>query len=421
MKLIHTADWHLGNSFHGHSRTEEHRHFLERLLDELVERQPDALLVAGDIYDSPNPPAAAEELLYDFLLRATTEVPGLQAVLIAGNHDSAGRLEAPAELLKTHNVYVRGTVRFLPDGTPDFGYHLLPLAERATGKAACVCLALPFLRGSDYPAGMSPEEGLRHFFGGLHKEVRRSPWKGLPVVTAAHFYAAGAEICAGERSERLVAGGQDCVDASVAARGTAYVALGHLHRAQQVRGAAATYYAGSALPMSFTERGYRHGVWQVEIDGEGATQVTRVGIEPLRRLVTIPEKGNAASAAEVLQAIGTLPKRKKGDPGDDWPYLEIRLAETQPEPTLMHDVTGMLVDRAVRFCRMLRVLPEAAGKTGAGRDASASPWTGGTEVPPLKLASDHYLARFGEEMPPALADRFRQAEQAAAQAADEEA
>lgn len=413
MKILHTADWHLGNTFHGHNRTDEHRHFLELLLDELRQRQPDALIVAGDIFDSPNPPAAAEELLYDFLLRATTDVPGLQVVLIAGNHDSAGRLEAPAELLKTHNVYVRGTVRFLPDGTPDFNYHLLPLAERTTGEAACVCLALPFLRGSDYPVGMTPEEGLRFFFNGLHKEVRRSAWKGLPIITAAHFYAAGAEICAGEHSERLVAGGQDCVDASVAANGTAYVGLGHLHRAQQVRGTAATYYAGSALPMSFTERGYRHGVWQVEVDEDGATQISRIDIEPLRKLLTIPEKGNAASAAEVLQAIAELPKRKKGDLGTQWPYLEIRLAETQPEPTLMHDVTEMLADRAVRFCRMLRALPEAASKADA-ENATLTSWAGGMEVPPFQLASDHYRARYGEDMPKALADRFKLAEQAAA-------
>ena len=110
MKLIHTADWHLGNTFHGYDRTQEHRHFLDWLLDRLREQQPDALIVSGDIYDTPNPSAAAEELLYDFLLQATDAVRGLQVVLIAGNHDSAGRIDAPASLLKRHNIYVRGTL-----------------------------------------------------------------------------------------------------------------------------------------------------------------------------------------------------------------------------------------------------------------------------------------------------------------------
>ena len=104
MKIFHTADWHLGNTFHGYDRTQEHRHFLDWLLDRLREQQPDALIVAGDIYDSPNPSAAAEELLYDFLLQATDAVQGLQVVLIAGNHDSAGRIDAPASLLTRHNI-----------------------------------------------------------------------------------------------------------------------------------------------------------------------------------------------------------------------------------------------------------------------------------------------------------------------------
>ena len=93
MKIIHTADWHLGNNFHGHDRTNEHRHFLNWLLHTLDKQQPDALLIAGDVFDSSNPSAAAEELLFDFLLKATTLVPGLQVVITAGNHDSGSRLD----------------------------------------------------------------------------------------------------------------------------------------------------------------------------------------------------------------------------------------------------------------------------------------------------------------------------------------
>ena len=150
MKLIHTADWHLGNTFHGYDRTQEHRHFLDWLLDRLREQQPDALIVSGDIYDTPNPSAAAEELLYDFLLQATDAVRGLQVVIIAGNHDSAGRIDAPASLLKRHNIYVRGTLPLREDGqTPDYEHLVLPLSRRDNEEAELVCLAVPFLRPSD--------------------------------------------------------------------------------------------------------------------------------------------------------------------------------------------------------------------------------------------------------------------------------
>ena len=283
MKILHTADWHLGNSFHGYDRTEEHRHLLAWLLEQVVQRRPDALLVAGDVFDSPNPSARAEELLYDFLLRATQAVKGLQVVVIAGNHDSAGRLEAPASLLKTLNIYVRGGIRLTEKGEPDFDYYLLPLAELGRDEASCVCMALPFLRGGDYPAGMTPEEGLRFFFEEMHRCLKRSDFAGLPVVAAAHFYAAGASVCEGEHSERLVVGGQDCVDARVVGKGVAYTALGHLHKAQQVAGCPDVCYAGSALPMSFAERGYRHGAQWVELDETGQACVSRIEYNPLRK------------------------------------------------------------------------------------------------------------------------------------------
>ena len=410
MKILHTADWHLGNTFHGHSRLDEHRHFLKWLLQTLREKQPDALLVTGDVFDSANPSAAAEELLYDFLLRATLEVPGLQIVLTAGNHDSAGRLEAPAALLKTHNIYVRGTIHYTTKGEPDFDYYLLPLADRQTGQASCVCMALPYLRGGDYPAGMTPEEGLRFFFSQLHARLRKSNYKGLPIVVAAHFYAAGADICKDEHSERLVVGGQDCVEADVVGQNVSYAALGHIHKAQQVRGGEATYYAGSALPMSFSELNYKHGVQFVDIDPQGEALVEFVEYAPLRGLVTIPAKGRAVSAEALFDCINSLPKRdKKNTDSLTWPYLEIHVEEAQPQPTLMHDVMEALQDRAVHFCRMLRVRPENK-KADSANDVDTPSADTLANITQLELARRNFEARFNSEMPEELVTRFKQAE-----------
>ena len=410
MKILHTADWHLGNTFHGHSRLDEHRHFLKWLLQTLREKQPDALLVTGDVFDSANPSAAAEELLYDFLLRATLEVPGLQIVLTAGNHDSAGRLEAPAALLKTHNIYVRGTIHYTTKGEPDFDYYLLPLADRQTGQASCVCMALPYLRGGDYPAGMTPEEGLRFFFSQLHARLRKSNYKSLPIVVAAHFYAAGADICKDEHSERLVVGGQDCVEADVVGQNVSYAALGHIHKAQQVCGSEATYYAGSALPMSFSELNYKHGVQFVDIDPQGEALVEFVEYAPLRGLVTIPAKGRAVSAEALFDCINSLPKRdKKNTDSLTWPYLEIHVEEAQPQPTLMHDVMEALQDRAVHFCRMLRVRPENK-KADSANDVDTPSADTLANINPLELARRNFEARFNSEMPEELVTRFKQAE-----------
>lgn len=110
MKLITTSDWHIGNLFHGSDRLPEHRHFLQWLLSQLRAQQPDALLVAGDVFDNGNPSAAAQSAYYEFLDEATQACPDLHIIITAGNHDSASRLEAPRALLTRQRVEVRGHV-----------------------------------------------------------------------------------------------------------------------------------------------------------------------------------------------------------------------------------------------------------------------------------------------------------------------
>lgn len=407
MKIIHTADWHLGNNFHGHDRVEEHQHFFNWLLAQLRERMPDALIVAGDVFDSSNPPAIAEEMFYNFLTAATEAVRGLQIVVTAGNHDSAGRLDAPARLLKRHNVYMRGVVqRSEENGEVDFDHLILPLGNRLTNEAEIVCVALPYLRPSDYPSGMTVSEGLSHFFEKILQRVRKSDFKKLPIVATAHFYAAGAEVCANEHSERLVVGGQDCVEASVVGKGVCYTALGHIHKAQRVDcSTSEVHYSGSVLPMSFSEKGYQHGVNYLEIDENGKTHVERIPYAPLRRLLSIPEKGSIA-ASEVLRLISQLPQRQKGDLGSQWPYLEIRVEERQPEPTLMHEVSNLLTQKAVRFCRMVRERPvvKTTPQVIQSIDNIRS-------VSPVEMAQRLFESRFHESMPAELTARLREAEE----------
>lgn len=407
MKILHTADWHLGNNFHGHDRLEEHRHFLQWLITLLKTEKPDALIIAGDLFDSANPSAAAEELLYTFFMEATEAVEGLQIVSIAGNHDSAGRIDAPAALLKCHNIYVRGTVQWdeAHDG-PDFDNLILPLGNRESNEAEVVCLAIPYLRPYDYPSGMTVAEGLQYYFEQLQHRIQQSDFKQLPVIAVAHFYAAGAEICTAEHSERLVVGGQDCVPTDIVGKGICYTALGHIHRAQQLKSDyTALYYAGSALPMSFTEKHYQHGVFVVDIAPDGEVKVDRKVYAPLRNLMTLPQQGTA-TAEDILREIQLLPIREKGDTGTTWPYLEIRLLEDRPQPTLLHEVTEALADKAVHFCRMVRELPEATADDTAPQQRETL-----HALSPLDMAQRVYQKRYQTEMPEELKSRFLQAQE----------
>lgn len=403
MKIIHTADWHLGNVFHRHNRVAEHRHFFGWLRDTIVQQQPDALIVSGDIFDGPNPAAEVQRLFYDFLTHLSVEHPGMSIILIAGNHDSGARLEAGEELLRLHNIFVRGTVWKDAEGETYFERMILPLAPRGSDTAEVVCYALPFLRPADYPAGLSVQDGLRHYLTNLDKRLKKTAFKRLPVVVAAHFYAHGALIQAHEHSERLVVGGQDMVEIDTMGKAYAYVALGHIHRPQAVGNCANVRYAGSPLALSFSERDYKRAINLVEIDTQGHVETTSLFYTPLCALISLPDRG-ALDPQEALSRLRSLPDAQPDDDREAYPYVEMNIRLAQPEPELRRRIGEIIEHKAVKFCRIT---------TSTFREQSAQDDTQRPAVEnslhsqaPIDIAKQYYTARYGNEMPEALVERF---------------
>lgn len=153
IRILHTADWHLGQTFFGYDRAGEHEVFLNWLAGEIREREIDALIIAGDVFDVSNPSAASQSLYYHFIYRVTAENPTLQIVIVAGNHDSAARLEAPLPLLQAMRTEVRGVVRKSDDGEIDYDHLTVELKNR-DGEVQLLCMAVPFFaagRLSDSP------------------------------------------------------------------------------------------------------------------------------------------------------------------------------------------------------------------------------------------------------------------------------
>ena len=404
MRILHTADWHLGNSFYGHDRMVEHRHFLNWLLATLRQQVPDVLIISGNIFDSVSPVAQAERLLYDFLLEAVDAVRGLQVVMIAGCRDSSERLEAAVQLLKRHNIYVRGRVRYTEEGNIDFNELILPLSSRLHSEAELVCLAIPYLRANDYPDGMTLSEGIQLYFENTMRQLRKSDFRKLPVIAAAHFYVSDVVCTEGEQREWALFGGQECIRPEVVGRGISYVAMGNVHQGQRVDySGSEMYYAGCVLPMSFAEDHLQYGVQVVDINDQGQARVERLTYEPLRRLLVIPE--GEATVRDVFDAIGNLPKRKKNESGDDWPYLEIRLEMQQTDPNLLHEVNAALMDRGVHFCHMVREWGDKPMVTSVPHRKSVS------VLNPLEMARIIYSSRHHEELPEELVTRFKEAEQ----------
>lgn len=407
MKIIHTADLHLGNVFHQHSRVEEHRHFFQWLLQTLREETPDALIISGDIFDTPNPSVEVQRLFFDFLTDCTDQNEGMQVVIIAGNHDSGARLETAEALLQQHNIYVRGTVHRTGDSY-DFERNILPLSTRHSSEAAVVCYALPFLRAIDYPHGMSVEEGLKHHLEQMDKCHKKSDFKSLPVVVAAHFYAVGAYVNEVEHSERLVVGGQDAVSVGNMAKRYAYTALGHIHKAQEVADLETVRYSGSPVALSFSEVDYKRSVMLVEVDERGRAEVRAIDYTPLCDLLTLPKYGYA-SPEKLLSLLADLPKDDGTTPRETWPYLELHVQLSQPEPELRAKIAKLLEDKAVRFCR---VTTETAKREPQTTETLPSLETQLEQISPLELAQRCYQSQFGNEMSEALVQRFQMAQQA---------
>ncbi|WP_043529986.1 exonuclease SbcCD subunit D [Litchfieldella xinjiangensis] len=365
LKLIHTADWHLGQTFHGQERHAEHRAFLDWLLDALVDRQADALLVAGDIFDVVNPSLRAQELLYDFIVTAHERLPALDIVLIAGNHDSGNRIELPAPLMRRLRTHALGRVNWLDDGRLDAERLLVPLTD-ASGDTQAWCLALPFLRPAEvtgHGLGRNVERmddalPSNDYVGGIsrvHEQLidtaraRRHPGQALVAMSHAHLHGAAVS----EASERpIVIGGEESISAALFPDDIAYVALGHLHRAQQV-GESRIRYSGSPLPLDFSETAYPHQVVEVSLDGEALTGVEAI---PVPRPVAMHRIG-PGPLDEVVAELESLPHDPER-PREQWPWLEVRVVLAAPVPDLRAQIEAAMEGKALRLLRLVRRLPE---------------------------------------------------------------
>ena len=355
MRLLHTSDWHLGQTLHNFDRGYEHGRFLDWLVETLAAESIDVLLVAGDIFDNANPSAAAHRQLYRFLQQAKARVPHLQVVVIAGNHDSPGRLEAPTPLLEAHGTVVVGNVARTPDGEVDVERLLVPLRRR-DGTVGAWCLAIPFLRPGDVPraAADDAESGLDPYLHGttlLYRQAfalaqsRRSGAEAIVAMGHCHMVDGQSSQ---DSERRIVIGGTEALPASMFDPQVAYVALGHLHLAQRVGGHEHRRYCGSPLPLSFSEVGYQHQVLRIDLDGPAVAAVTPLPVPRAVQLLRVP-----AQPAPLDEALAALEALELPDaPLYEQPFLEVRVLLDGPEPGLRGRVEAALAGKPVRLAKI---------------------------------------------------------------------
>jgi exonuclease SbcD len=278
MRILHTSDWHLGRQFHGLSLDDDHEHILVQILAMIDDERPDAVIIAGDIFDRANPPQSAITRLSQFLttVRAASDAA---IVIIAGNHDSAAQIGAMGVLADGGAAIVRGPL--------DEDERPLVISD-ADGPVAISALPFAF----EYAARLCFEDDAiacpADVIRAQLASARRHVAEGMRWVVVAHAFVDGAATSESERPLTRMVGGIETVSAT-AFDGAHYVALGHLHRPQPV-GQDHIRYSGAPLAFGFDEEGQQKSVSLIDLAADGTATVTEVPLRPLRQVRTIRGK-----------------------------------------------------------------------------------------------------------------------------------
>lgn len=385
MKIIHTADWHLGKNLEGQSRLAEQKRFLDDFVSLCEREKCDMVLIAGDIYDSYNPPALAEQYFYD-TLKKLSRGGACMTVVIAGNHDNPERLTASGPLAKEHGIVMAGTPQTaVPTGiygeneitASDSGYFqatvngekvdvvLVPFpSERRLGEI--------YLEETDEETtkAKSYSDRMAALFASLAGYFRPDSLH----LAVSHLFVMDSVEAGSERSIQL--GGSYMVSGSILPETADYIALGHVHKPQKVPGCPQARYSGSPIPYSLKEASFKKQVLCVTLTVGQPCQITEIPLPAYKPI----EAWECASIADAIAKCAENQDR------DCWVYLKIHT------DTYIHeeDIKQM---RALKS-DILSIMPILSGQEGADTERV------GMEQQPFDvLVKDFYQKKFQTEMP----------------------
>lgn len=296
MRLLHTSDWHLGQNFYSKSRAAEHQAFLYWLLETAQVQRVDAIIVAGDIFDTGSPPSYARELYNRFVVQL--QKTGCHLVVLAGNHDSVATLNESREILAFLNTTVVASAGHGPQ-----------ILYQRDGEAGAVLCPIPFLRPRDIitsQAGLSGSEKQQHLLDAITDYYQQQydaacTLRGdrpLPIVATGHLTTVGASKSDAVRD--IYIGTLDAFPAQNFPPAD-YIALGHIHRPQRVGSGEHIRYCGSPVPLSFDETGKDKIVNLVVFEGGKLAEITPLIVPVTQPLAVL--KGDLAAISEQLEAF----------------------------------------------------------------------------------------------------------------------
>jgi exonuclease SbcD len=395
MRILHTADWHIGQTLAGYPRDHEHAKVLGALAFIAEEREADALICAGDVFDHQNPSGEAQQLFYGTLVALRQARPDMPIVIIAGNHDAAGRLEAPNALLAAMGIHIVGNVR-RNNGIIDGARHLVPLRS-PRGEIWAHVLAVSHPTAACLPGfeGRAPEEGASPIVAATRAlyadllEATRNLWRGLPLIVTGHLHVSGAIESEGSE-RRILVGGQHAVPADVFPAEATYVALGHLHKAQSVA-AERIRYSGSILPLSASEIPYEHCATLITLNNDVAA-IEEVPIDRPVPFLRLPAGSGEMRLDDLAARLAAL-NVPRDLPIEQQPFVQIWLSRDGLQPGYRAEIDRIAAEHPVRLVdpRVARP-PEARAAEG-----DAAPLVRLAELEPEEMFRRAFLRRHDRE------------------------
>ena len=317
MRILHTSDWHLGQHFMGKSRESEHQAFLDWLIELVKEQHIDALIIAGDIFDTGTPPSYARRLYSRFIV-SLQNTPCQQLVVIGGNHDSVATLNESKELLACLNTFVVG-------GVSKESQDQVLVLKNSQGDPGAVICAIPFVRPRDVLESQAGESGegkqqalqqaIAAHYQAIYTEAEKLAGDQLPIIATGHLTTVGGQLT--ESVREIYIGTLSAFPVSAFPKAH-YIALGHLHRPQIVAKQEHIRYSGSPIPLSFDEAGTDKQVIIVDFKKNELNKIESVMVPVFRPLISL--KGSLDS---VDLQLATVAGEKHQSELNPWLEIEI--------------------------------------------------------------------------------------------------
>lgn len=403
MKLIHTSDWHIGQTLHQYSRDDEHKYFFNQLKNIILEEEPDVLIVSGDIFHSATPTVVSQRLYYHTLVELSRLHDDLQIIVVAGNHDSPSRLEAPRVLWEAFDVTVIGGLDFYKEfNESELSYDAskIQIPVKRHDEIVGWVLAVPFINAGNYPPLKENDtysNRVLSFYFNLNNNLKQSVQfnENHSVVATGHFIMSGVN----SNSYNKMIGGLESVakEDILSLNEIDYWALGHVHHPQFV--GENMRYSGSPFALTFNEI-YPHSVTVVDIDNHNVDIKIRE-IEPLIPVLDFPSKPNsyddALSVEEVLDNIEKVL--------DNECYVRLHVKSD----LALSDVTNAKImdvfeERKAKYCGVQVYLPENKSDNSENLIRTIDEFKA---ISPFELGCSVYKKKNNEDMPEEMKIMFK--------------